>query len=77
MPPMRPDPVLSGGPAPRPDASRLNNAYGMLLMRRGRFEEAEKHFRTAVKRLTWRNPNPYDSEPYLNLGHGPALAGAL
>lgn len=40
----------------------------MLLMRRGRFEEAEAHFRTAVKRLTWRNPNPYDSEPYLNLG---------
>ena len=63
-----PDPYYLEGLRRDPDASRLNNAYGMLLMRRGRFEEAEKHFRTAVKRLTWRNPNPYDSEPYLNLG---------
>lgn len=63
-----PDPYYLEGLRRDPDDSRLNNAYGMLLMRRGRFEEAEKHFRTAVKRLTWRNPNPYDSEPYLNLG---------
>ncbi|WP_099467608.1 DUF5107 domain-containing protein [Konateibacter massiliensis] len=47
---------------------RLNNAYGALLMRRGLFEEAEKYFRTALKRATWKNPNPYDSEPYYNLG---------
>ena len=63
-----PDPYYLEGLRRDPDDSRLNNAYGMLLMRRGRFEEAEKHFRAAVKRLTWRNPNPYDSEPYLNLG---------
>ena len=47
---------------------RINQAYGMLLMRRGQFAEAEKHFRAAIKRLTWRSPNPYDSEPYYNLG---------
>lgn len=47
---------------------RLNNAYGMLLLRRGQFAEAEKYFRTALKRLTWRSPNPYDSETYYNLG---------
>ena len=63
-----PDPYYLEGLRRDPDDSRLNNAYGMLLMRRGRFAEAEAHFRTAVKRLTWRNPNPYDSEPYLNLG---------
>ena len=47
---------------------RLNNAYGLLLLRRGLFDQAEKYFRTAIKRLTWKNPNPYDSEPYYNLG---------
>jgi tetratricopeptide (TPR) repeat protein len=47
---------------------RINTAYGTLLLRRGRFAEAESHFRTAVKSLTWRNPNPYDSEAYYQLG---------
>lgn len=47
---------------------RINVAYGTLLLRRGRFAEAESHFRTAVKSLTWRNPNPYDSEAYYQLG---------
>ena len=32
--------------------SRINNAYGMLLFRRGNFVEAEKHFRVAIKRIT-------------------------
>lgn len=54
----------------RRDASdiRLNIAYGMTLLRKGWFERAEKHFRTAIKSLTWRNPNPYDSEAYYQLG---------
>lgn len=47
---------------------RLNNAYGMLQLRRGHFARAEKYFRTALTRLTWRSPNPYDSETYYNLG---------
>ena len=47
---------------------RINTAYGSLLMRRGLFKEAEKHFRQAIKRLTWKNPNPYDSEAYYDLG---------
>ncbi|MFA9396712.1 MAG: DUF5107 domain-containing protein [Clostridiaceae bacterium] len=47
---------------------RINNAYGMLLMRRGDFKQAENHFRRALKRSTWKNPNPYNSEPYYNLG---------
>ena len=48
--------------------SRCNNALGLLLLRRGRFAEAEAHFRTAIDRLTQRNPNPYDGEPFFNLG---------
>lgn len=47
---------------------RLNTAYGMLLLRRGLFGAAENHFRTAIKRMTWKNPNPYDSEALANLG---------
>ncbi|MGE7612246.1 DUF5107 domain-containing protein [Paenibacillus sp. NPDC101420] len=54
----------------RRDASdiRLNVAYGTLLLRRGLFKQAEEHFRTAIRSLTWRNPNPYDSEAYYQLG---------
>lgn len=48
--------------------SRCNNALGLLLMRRGRFADAEAYFRTAVASLTRRNPNPYDGEPLYNLG---------
>ena len=64
----RPDPYYLEGLKRDPGDIRINQAYGMLLMRRGQFVEAEKHFRAAIKRLTWRSPNPYDSEPYYNLG---------
>jgi len=37
-------------------------------LRRGEFAEAEKHFRKAIEQLTRRNANPYDGEPYYNLG---------
>ncbi|MDF9845296.1 MULTISPECIES: DUF5107 domain-containing protein [unclassified Paenibacillus] len=47
---------------------RLNVAYGTLLLRRGLYSESEAYFRTAIERLTWRNPNPYDSEAYYQLG---------
>lgn len=48
--------------------SRINNAYGLLLLRRGLFKESIAYFDAAIKRLTERNPNPYNSEPYYNLG---------
>ncbi|MCA9982792.1 MAG: DUF5107 domain-containing protein [Anaerolineales bacterium] len=48
--------------------SRCNNALGLLLYRRGQFAAAEPYFRQAVASLTRRNPNPYDGEPYYNLG---------
>lgn len=52
------------------DASdiRLNNGYGKYLYNKGRFEESEKYFSAAIKASTWKNPNPYDCEPYYNLG---------
>jgi tetratricopeptide (TPR) repeat protein len=51
-----------------PGDSRCNNALGLILLRRGMFTEAEIHFRRAIGRVTARNPNPYDGEPYYNLG---------
>ncbi len=47
---------------------RCNNALGLQRLRRGQFVEAEKYFKQAIKRLTDRNPNPYDGEPFYNLG---------
>ncbi|WP_238996473.1 DUF5107 domain-containing protein [Paenibacillus pinistramenti] len=57
--------------------SRINTAYGVLLLRRGLFAESERHFRRAVKRITWRNPNPYDGEAYYQLGLSLKLQGRL
>jgi tetratricopeptide (TPR) repeat protein len=48
--------------------SRSNNALGRWLLRRGEFDDAERHFRLSIARLTVLNPNPYDGEPYYNLG---------
>lgn len=51
-----------------PGDVRCNNAMGLLCLRQGRFDDAEKYFRTAIQRLVKRNPNPYDGEPLYNLG---------
>ena len=51
-----------------PGDARCNNAMGLWHLRRGEFATAEAHFRKAIERLTLRNPNPYDGEPYYNLG---------
>lgn len=64
----RPDPYYLEGLKRDPGDIRLNNAYGQLLMRRGLFADAERHFRKALERMTDRNPNPYNSESYYLLG---------
>jgi tetratricopeptide (TPR) repeat protein len=51
-----------------PGDSRSNNALGLWRLHRGEFAMAERHFRKAIERLTKLNPNPYDGEPYYNLG---------
>jgi tetratricopeptide (TPR) repeat protein len=51
-----------------PQDIRSNNALGLACLRRGMLAKAEGYFRTAVKRLTWRNENPADGEPHYNLG---------
>ena len=51
-----------------PEDARNNNALGRWYLRRGKFAESEPYFRNAVRRMTMRNPNPYDGEPCFNLG---------
>lgn len=52
-----------------PGDVRCNNALGLLLMRRGQLRKAQIYFEKAVETLTKRNPNPYEGEPYYNLGY--------
>jgi len=48
--------------------ARCNNALGLWHYKRGEVAVAEKHFRAAIKRLTRRNANPADGEPFYHLG---------
>ena len=64
----RPDPYYLEGLKRDPGDARINNAYGRLLLRRGDFAGALPYLKAAIKRLTWKNPNPYDCEAYFNLG---------
>lgn len=54
---------------------RLNHGYGLLLYRRGQIKESIRHFEVAVKKQTWKNPNPYDGDCYFNLGLALAADG--
>ncbi len=58
-----------------PGDVRSNNALGLWHLRRGEFELARERFETAVSRATKRNPNPYDGEPFYNLGLALRLLG--
>ena len=51
-----------------PMNSRVNIALAARRYRDGLLEEAEALLRTAVARLTRRNPNPYDGEAHYRLG---------
>ncbi|AKV55019.1 TPR repeat-containing protein [Bifidobacterium actinocoloniiforme DSM 22766] len=64
----RPDPYYLEGLKRDPNDTRINVAYGELLLRRGAFEEARQHFKTSIKRLTEHNPNPYDGRAFTDLG---------
>ena len=51
-----------------PKDVRNNNALGLWYLRKGKFEKSEPYLRNAIETLIHRNPNPYDGEPYYNLG---------
>lgn len=56
---------------------RLNNAYGLLLLRRGCLEQGEAYFKKAIETLTRHNARPYDSEPFYHLGKALKWQGRL
>ncbi len=51
-----------------PSDIRLNNGYGLLLLKRGHIRESIPYFRQAIQKQSWKNPNPYHGECYFNLG---------
>ena len=51
-----------------PEDSRAHHALGRWHLRRGELATAEEHLRVAIARLTSRNANPPDGEPFYNLG---------
>ena len=63
-----PEPYWEEGLRRDPGDARLNNAMGLVALRRGEFICAESYFRNAIARLTRRNPNPRDGEAYYYLG---------
>ncbi len=65
---VRPDAYYLEGLKRDPEDSRINTAYGTLLLRRGLLEEAKTCFDRAITRVTKWNLNPYNSEAYEGLG---------
>jgi len=63
-----PDPYYLEALKRDPLDMRCNNAYGLLLMRRGSFGQAREHFLASIRRATCMTPNPYTSEAMYNLG---------
>ncbi|WP_425593976.1 DUF5107 domain-containing protein [Metabacillus endolithicus] len=74
---LEPDEYYLEGLKREPKNIRINVAYGTLLFRRGLFKKSEECFNKAIELLTWRNPNPYDSEAYYQLGLSLKLQGKL
>ena len=64
----RPEPYYKEALRRDPTDIRNNNALGKWYLRQGRFEESKKYLRKAIETLTERNPNPFEGEPYYNLG---------
>lgn len=60
-----------------PKDVRCNNALGLWYLRRGKFETSIPYFEKAIETLISRNQNPYDSEPYYNLGLACKAVGNL
>jgi len=51
-----------------PGDYRINDAYGLLLYRRGQFAKSQEYFETAIKRQTAHNTNPASGAAHYHLG---------
>ncbi len=58
-----------------PSDIRCNTLMGKILLDQGDFSAAEACFEKACAHSTMRNPNPYDTEPYYQLGVTQRLMG--
>ena len=67
-PTYRPEDYYAEGLRRDPDDTRLNLAYGRLLLRQGALSKAEPCLRRALKRITRLNHTPYDGEVHYLLG---------
>jgi tetratricopeptide (TPR) repeat protein len=76
-PTIEPEPYWEAALAKDPTDVRCNNAMGLVHFRRGNFEKATAHFRTAIDKLTRRNPNPRDGAVFFNLGQALKFASDL
>lgn len=63
-----PEPYWVEGLRRDPGDARTHVALAARRMRDGRLDDAERHLRAAVQRLTLRNPNPRDGEAHYRLG---------
>ena len=60
----RPEDYFLEGLARDAGDARCNAEMGKLALAAGKFAEAIAYFDRAIERLTLRNPNPYDTDPY-------------
>ncbi len=51
-----------------PEDSRCNLEMGKLMLEKGMFAQAENYLRTAMKRITFENTSPQDTEIYYQMG---------
>lgn len=58
-----------------PTDYRCNLAMGRLCSERGDFEDARRHLKKAVRKITMRNDNPPDTESYYLLARAEKLCG--
>lgn len=58
-----------------PTDIRLNDGYGMLLYKQGRFKNSIPYFENAIQKQTWKNPNPASGEAYFHLGLALTMCG--
>lgn len=67
-PTYRPDDYYAEGLRRDKFDSRINMAYGRLILRRGEYEEGEGYLRKALKRITRLDNTPFDAEVFYLLG---------
>ncbi|MCE5269757.1 DUF5107 domain-containing protein [bacterium] len=74
---LEPDPYYEEALKRDPGDYRVNNALGLLYLKRGRFEEARKLYEAAVARVTAQYTRPRDGEALYYLGVTRGFLGDL